>query len=73
MSSVADEARRALAARVAALSAEERLQLTERLAAFDLELFCSARGVSPEVGTRMLVRRRQAGRRPSRVADSFLE
>lgn len=67
MPSMADDFRAALRERVAAMSIDERLALTARLAESDLELFCAARGMEREEGRRLLVERRQAGRLPSRV------
>jgi len=73
MRSVADDLRRDLSARVSAMSAEDRLALTERLAFDDLELFCAAQGVDHRTGRHLLERRRQAGRRASRALESLLE
>lgn len=67
MPSIADDLRAALRERVAAMSVDERLALTARLAESDLELFCAGHGLNREEARRLLVRRRQAGRLPSRV------
>ena len=67
MPSIADDFRAALRRRIAAMSADERLALTEQLAESDLQLFCDARGLNREEGRRALVQRRQAGRLPSGV------
>jgi hypothetical protein len=69
MSSVADDLRRSLRARIAQLSADERVELTGRLAEADLDLFCSGQGLSRAEGRRRLARRRQAGRLSSRAAQ----
>jgi hypothetical protein len=69
MSSVADDLRRELPGRVAAMSVAERIALTATLAESDLDLFCSARRVSRDAGRRLLVRARHAGRLPSRVVQ----
>ncbi|MBP1634456.1 MAG: hypothetical protein H6Q10_1030 [Acidobacteria bacterium] len=68
MPSVADGLRRELRDRVAAMSPAERIELTARLAEWDLDMYCAARGVSRDEGRRQLVRARQEGRLPSRVA-----
>jgi len=67
MPSVADELRRSLRERIAGLSADERLAMTEHLAYADLEFFCAGQGLGPEQARRLLMQRRQAGRLPSRV------
>lgn len=69
MSSVADDLRRALRERILAMSPEERIDLTARLAESDLDLFCSARRIPRDEGRRLLVRARLTGRRPSRVGE----
>jgi hypothetical protein len=67
MASVADDLRRSLRTKVLAVSPDERLAMTERLAEADIDLFCAARDMSREAAKRAFVRQRQAGRRPSRV------
>jgi hypothetical protein len=67
MRSIADGLRGALRERVAAISVDERLALTARLAESDLQLFCAGRGIGRDEARRILVRGRQAGRLPSRV------
>jgi lipocalin len=69
MPSVADELRRTLHMRILAMSPDERIALTARLAESDLDLFCSARQVPRDQARRLLMRARQTGRRPSRVAQ----
>ena len=70
--SVAEEASRAERARVAALSASERVALALALGERDLAAWCAARGVDRETGRLELERRRQAGRRPSRCIEALL-
>jgi hypothetical protein len=70
MSSIADDLRRSLRQRMAQLSAEERLDLTGRLAEMDLEFFCAGQRLSREEARRALARRRHAGRPPSCAADA---
>jgi hypothetical protein len=67
MTSVADDVRRSLRERVRAMSPEERLALAARLAESDLALFLSARRLTRDAARRLLIGRRQIGRRPSRV------
>ncbi len=67
MSSTADALRRSLRVRMAAMSADERLALTGRLAETDLELFCGRHGIARDEGRAALKRRRQVGRLTSRV------
>jgi hypothetical protein len=67
--SVADDLRRALCERILAMSPEERIALTARLAESDLDLFCSARQIPRDEARRLLIRVRQEGRRPSCVAQ----
>jgi hypothetical protein len=69
MHSVADNLRRELRERVLAMSPEERIDLTARLAESDLDLFCSARGIPRDEARKVLIRTRELGRRPSRVAQ----
>ena len=69
MPSVADDLRRALRERILAMTPGERIALTARLAESDLDLFCAARQIPRDEARRLLVRARQAGRLPSRVAQ----
>jgi len=69
MPSVADDLRRALRERILAMSPDERIALTARLAESDLDIFCSARQLPRDEARQLLMRARQAGRRPSRVAQ----
>jgi len=52
---------------------DERFALVDRLAQEDLNAFQAATGLSREQALRELAARRQAGRRPSRVAASFAD
>lgn len=69
MRSVADDLRRELRDQILALSSEERIALTARLAESDLDLFSIAQQIPRDEAKRRLIRARQAGRRPSRVAQ----
>lgn len=73
MKSVADDLRHDLAARVKAMSVDERFDLIARLAEDDVAAFQAAHGVSRTDALRELARRRQAGRQPSRVMSSILD
>jgi len=67
MASVADDLRRLLRERVLAMSPDQRLAATERLANADIDLFCSAHDATREAARRTFMRQRRVGRRPSRV------
>jgi hypothetical protein len=69
VTSVADDLRRSTRKKVQAMSPEERLAVTERLAEEDLDLFCAANRTTREAARRALVRRRAVGRRTSRVTQ----
>ncbi len=69
MGSVADDLREALRQRMLAMSAEERIELTARLAEGDIDLFASARRLTHGEARRLLERGRRWGRRPSRAAQ----
>ena len=73
MKSVADDLRESLRERLGALSPDQRVALTARLAASDLDLFCAAQHMAADVARRYLARERQAGRRPSRVMREAVE
>jgi hypothetical protein len=73
MVAVAEQFRRALRERLLALSADERVELSGRLAASDLELYCAARQVPGDEARREIARLRQSGRRPSRVMREAAE
>ena len=72
MPSVADDLRRELRGQILALSPEERIALTVRLAESDLDLSCSARAIPRDEGRKLLIRARQVGRRQSRVMQGPL-
>lgn len=65
MTSVADALRRSLRERTLALTPDERVALTARLAEADVDIFCAARQLSREEARRVMQRRRSIGRRPS--------
>jgi hypothetical protein len=50
------------------MTPSERIDLAARLAESDLDIFSSAREIPRDEARRLLIRARQAGRRPSRVA-----
>jgi len=68
MRSVADDLRDEGRRRVLAMTPDERLELALRLRDEDLDLFRRARGLSEADARRVITRRRQHGRRPSRAA-----
>jgi hypothetical protein len=70
MPSVADDLRRMLCDRLRAMSPADRLALTASLAEWDLDLFCGAQHMARDAARRLLVSRRHAGRRPSRVMEA---
>jgi hypothetical protein len=63
MGSVAADLRVSLRRRIEAMSPNERLALTGRLAEADVDLLCSSRNITREAATRVFMRQRQAGRR----------
>jgi hypothetical protein len=67
MGSVADDLRCSLQSKVQAMSPDERLALTGRLAEGDVDLFCSANDTTREAARRAFVGQRRVGRRPSRA------
>jgi hypothetical protein len=72
MRSVADDLRKRDREEFQKLSFEERLKLVFELGEADLTLFCQAQGVDRETGIRLLQRRRQAGRRPSKCMSDLI-
>jgi len=72
MRSVADDLRRRDREAVLKLSPEERIALALRLGDEDLELFCRTQGLDRSEAIRILQRRRQAGRRPSRCMTEII-
>ena len=72
MRSVADDLRQKDRAAVLKLTPEERIALALRLGERDLEIFCRAQGLDRKEAIRVLQRRRQAGRRPSRCMTEII-
>lgn len=71
MRSVADEFRERDRKAVQALSVQERIELALSLGEADLEIFCRTQGVDRATGIRLLRRRRQVGRTPSKVMQEI--
>jgi hypothetical protein len=69
MRSVADDLRDEGRRRVLAMTPDERRELALRLGDEDVDLFSRARGLSEADARRVITRRRQHGRRPSRAAQ----
>jgi hypothetical protein len=69
MGSVAADLRGSLRRKIEAMSPDERLALTDRLAEADIELLCGARHITREAAKRIFIRQRQTGRRASRAAQ----
>src|SRR4029077_11461759 len=72
MRSVADELRQRDPEAGKAFSIEERLGLAFALRDEGVAAFCAARGISREEGIRLLQRRRQAGRTPSKCMSDLI-
>ncbi|HYU32266.1 MAG TPA: hypothetical protein VEW48_08885 [Thermoanaerobaculia bacterium] len=72
MKSVADDLRAELREEINRLSIDERLELALRLGEESLELFRQANGLDRETALRVLQRRRQAGRRPSKCMSELI-
>ena len=72
MRSVADDLRKIDREAVLKLSVEERIELAFRLGDEDLALFCQTQGVDRETAIRLLQRRRQAGRTPSKCMSDLI-
>ena len=72
MKSVADDLRAELREKINRLSVEERLELALRLGEEGLELFRQANGLDRRTAIRLLQRRRQAGRRPSKCMSELI-
>jgi hypothetical protein len=68
MGCVAAELRLSLRRKIEAMSPDERLALTGRLAEADIDLLCSSSHTTREAARRLFIRQRQMGRRPSAVA-----
>jgi hypothetical protein len=72
MKSVADDLRAELREKMRHLSVQERLDLALRLGEESLELFRQANGLDRKTAIRLLQRRRQAGRRPSKCMSELI-
>jgi hypothetical protein len=72
MRSVADELRRRDREAFANLPVEERIRRVFEMGEIGLEAFRQAQGVDRRTAIRLLQRRRQAGRRPSRCMDELI-
>lgn len=72
MRSVADDLRDELREEIKRLSVGERLELAFRLGEESLELFRQANGLDRETAIRLLERRRQAGRAPSKCMSELI-
>jgi hypothetical protein len=67
MGSVADDLRQQQRTQAGALTPDENLALTARLAESDVDMYCAAQNATREEAKRVFVRARQSGRRYSRV------
>jgi hypothetical protein len=72
MRSVADELRERDRAALRKMTPEERVELALKLGDEDLTAFCQAQGVDRKTGLRILQRRRQAGRIPSKCISDLI-
>jgi hypothetical protein len=72
MRSVADELRQQDWEDFRKLSYDEQFALVFELGEADLALFCKAQGVDRETGIRLLQRRQQAGRTPSKCMSDLI-
>ena len=72
MHSVADDLRDRLRNEIRLLSIEERLEQAYRLGEEGLEMFQQSNGLDRETAIRLLQRRRQAGRTPSRCMSDLI-
>jgi hypothetical protein len=70
--SVADDLRRRDREAFAGLPLEERLRRVFEMGEIGLEAFRQAQGVDRRTAIRLLQRRRQAGRRPSRCMEELI-
>jgi hypothetical protein len=68
MKSVADAVRASLRERVMAMTPDERVTLTARLAEADLDIFCAARRLARAEARRLLERQRESRRQTSCAA-----
>jgi hypothetical protein len=72
MESVADDLRQLDREESRNLSLEERIRRVFELGEIGLEAFRQAQGVDRRTAIRLLQRRRQAGRRPSRCMEELI-
>ena len=72
MKSVADDLRAELREEVNRLSIDERIKLALRLGEEGVERFRLANGLDRETAIRLLERRRQAGRTPSKCMSELI-
>lgn len=72
MKSVADDLRAELREKALQLSVQERLDLALRLGEESLELFRQANGLDRKTAIRLLQRRRQVGRIPSKCMSELI-
>lgn len=72
MRSVADDLRREDREAFAKLPLEERVRRVFEMGEIGLEAFRQAQGVDRETAIRLLQRRRQAGRRPSKCMEEII-
>lgn len=70
--SVADELKKREREAIAALSSEERVALSLSLGERELERLCRAQGLERREAIRLLQRRRQAGRTPSKCIEDLI-
>jgi hypothetical protein len=70
--SVADDLRAEQQEKMRHLSVQERLDLAFRLGEESLELFRQANGLDRKTAIRLLQRRRQAGRTPSKCMSELI-
>lgn len=72
MESVADDLRRRDREAFASLPPEERIRQVFEMGEIGLEAFRQAQGVDRRTAIRLLQRRRQAGRQPSRCMEELI-
>lgn len=72
MRSVADDLRQQDREAVLKLSPQERIALALQLGERDLEILCRTQGLDRETAIRLIQRRRQAGRLPSRCMTEII-
>lgn len=69
---MADELKKREREAIAALSFEERVALSLSLGERELERLCQAQGLERREAIRLLERRRQAGRTPSKCIEDLI-